>query len=93
MKTPLNRAKPNLAQAVQDLTPPEALAIPWSHNIILVQKIKDPAREDLHPDLRADYVFANGSMSSDRFGEGDIHRALIEADLVDCMVALPVLWN
>lgn len=22
-------------------------------------------------------------------GEGDIHRALIEADLVDCMVALP----
>ncbi len=23
----------------------------------------------------------------------DVRRALIEADLVDCMVALPVLWN
>ena len=32
---------------------------------------------------------ANGSMSSNQPGEGDIRRALIEADLVDCMVALP----
>ena len=32
---------------------------------------------------------ANGSMSSNQSGEGDIRRALIEADLVDCMVALP----
>jgi type I restriction enzyme M protein len=28
-------------------------------------------------------------MSSNQSGEGDIRRALIEADLVDCMVALP----
>jgi type I restriction enzyme M protein len=46
-------------------------------------------RRDLHPDLRADYVLASGSMSSNQSGEGDIRRALIEADLVDCMVALP----
>src|ERR1035437_988829 len=28
-------------------------------------------------------------MSSDQSGEGDIRKAIIEADLVDCMVALP----
>ncbi len=37
----------------------------------------------------AGFVSANGSMSSNQSGEGDIRRALIEADLVDCMVALP----
>ena len=40
-------------------------------------------------DLRADHVLSNGSISSNQSGEGDIRRALIEADLVDCMVALP----
>ena len=35
------------------------------------------------------FVLANGSMSSNQSGEGDIRRALIEADLVDCMVAMP----
>jgi len=34
-------------------------------------------------------LLANGSMSSNSSGEGDIRRALIEADLVECMVALP----
>lgn len=34
-------------------------------------------------------LLANGSMSSRSGGEGDIRRALIEADLVECMVALP----
>ena len=28
-------------------------------------------------------------MSSNQSGEGDIRKALVEADLVDCMVALP----
>ena len=42
-----------------------------------------------HPDLRADYVLANGSISSNQSGEGDIRRDLIEADLLDCMVTLP----
>lgn len=34
-------------------------------------------------------LLANGSMSSVSGGEGEIRRALIEADLVECMVALP----
>ena len=37
----------------------------------------------------AGFVLANGSMSSNQSGEGTIRQALIEADLVDCMVALP----
>ena len=35
------------------------------------------------------FVLANGSMSSNQSGEGEIRKKLIEADLVDCMVALP----
>lgn len=34
-------------------------------------------------------LLANGSMSSNTNNEGDIRRNLIEADLVECMVALP----
>lgn len=34
-------------------------------------------------------LLANGSMSSNASGEGDIRRALVEADLVECLVALP----
>jgi len=34
-------------------------------------------------------VLANGSMSSNQSGEGEIRKAIVEADLVDCMVALP----
>ena len=37
----------------------------------------------------AGFVLANGSMSSNQSGEGGIRKNLIEADLVDCMVALP----
>ena len=37
----------------------------------------------------AGFVLANGSMSSNQSGEGVIRKNLIEADLVDCMVALP----
>ncbi len=43
----------------------------------------------LAPHGMAGFVLANGSMSSNQSGEGDIRRAIIEADLVDCMVALP----
>jgi type I restriction enzyme M protein len=43
----------------------------------------------LAPQGLAGFVLANGSMSSNQSGEGEIRRALIEADLVDCMVALP----
>ncbi|MEF9906837.1 class I SAM-dependent DNA methyltransferase [Streptomyces sp. P9-A2] len=37
----------------------------------------------------AGIVLANGSMSSQASGEGEIRQALVEADLVACMVALP----
>jgi type I restriction enzyme M protein len=43
----------------------------------------------LAPDGMAGFVLANGSMSSNHSGEAEIRKALIEADLVDCMVALP----
>jgi type I restriction enzyme M protein len=43
----------------------------------------------LAPTGIAGFVLANGSMSSNQSGEGDIRRAIIEADLVDAMVALP----
>lgn len=37
----------------------------------------------------AGVVLANGSMSSKQSGEGEIRAALVEADLVACMIALP----
>jgi len=37
----------------------------------------------------AGVVLANGSMSSQQNGEGEIRKAIVEADLVACMVALP----
>jgi type I restriction enzyme M protein len=37
----------------------------------------------------AGFVLANGSMSSNQSGEGEIRKNIIEADLVDCMIALP----
>ena len=43
----------------------------------------------LAPNGAAGIVLSNGSMSSDIATEGEIRRAIIEADLVDCMVALP----
>ena len=43
----------------------------------------------LSPRGAAGFVLANGSMSSNQSGEGEIRKNLIEADLVDCMVALP----
>lgn len=43
----------------------------------------------LAPKGKAGFVLANGSMSSAQSGEGDIRQALIDADLVDCMIALP----
>ena len=43
----------------------------------------------LAPQGVAGFVLANGSMSTNTTGEGDIRKAIIEADLVDCMIALP----
>jgi type I restriction enzyme M protein len=43
----------------------------------------------LAPQGVAGVVLANGSLSSQQSGEGDIRRKMIEADLVECIVALP----
>jgi type I restriction enzyme M protein len=43
----------------------------------------------LAPTGLAGFLLANGSMSSNQSGEGEIRKNIIEADLVDCMVALP----
>lgn len=37
----------------------------------------------------AGFVLSNGSMSTNTATEGAIRRALVEADMIDCMVALP----
>ena len=43
----------------------------------------------LSPNGTAGFVLANGSMSTAQSNEGEIRKNLLEADLVDCMVALP----
>lgn len=43
----------------------------------------------LSPAGVAGFVLANGSMSSNQSGEGEIRQNLVEGDVVDCMVALP----
>jgi type I restriction enzyme M protein len=43
----------------------------------------------LKPTARAGIVLANGSMSSSQNSEGDIRRAMVEADVVEVMIALP----
>jgi len=37
----------------------------------------------------AGFVMANGSMSSNTSGEGELRQQFVENDLVDCMIALP----
>lgn len=43
----------------------------------------------LSPRGIAGFVLANGSMSSQSSGEGEIRKRIVEADLVDCIVTLP----
>ena len=43
----------------------------------------------LAPNGRIGMVLANGSLSSQSGGEGDIRKNIINADLVDCIVAMP----
>ena len=43
----------------------------------------------LAPNGVAGFVLANGSMSSNQSGEGETRKAMVEAGLVDCMIALP----
>jgi type I restriction enzyme M protein len=58
---------------------------PGNANFAWVQHIV----HHLAPHGVAGFVLANGSMSSNQSNEGEIRKKLIEADLVDCMVALP----
>lgn len=61
-------------------TPPQGNAnFAWLQHII----------HHLAPRGTAGVVLANGSMSSQQSGEGEIRKAMVEADVVDCMVALP----
>ena len=61
-------------------TPPKGNAnFAWVQHIV----------HHLAPAGTAGFVLANGSMSSNQSGEGHIRKSLIEASLVDCMVALP----
>lgn len=43
----------------------------------------------LAPHGTAGFVLANGSLTSNTSGEGEIRKGIIEHDLVDCIVALP----
>ena len=43
----------------------------------------------LAPNGVAGFVLANGSLSSKTSGEGEIRKALVDANRVDCIVALP----
>lgn len=43
----------------------------------------------LAPNGRIGMVLANGSLSSQSGGEGEIRKSIVNADLVDCIVAMP----
>src|SRR5690606_2016300 len=43
----------------------------------------------LAPNGQAGFVLAKGALTSKSGGEGEIRKALIEADLIDCIVNLP----
>lgn len=61
-------------------TPPEGNAnFAWVQNFIY----------HLSPRGTAGFVLAMGSLSNTAGGEGEIRRKLVEADLVDCIVAMP----
>ena len=61
-------------------TPPEGNAnFAWVQHFI----------HHLRPNGSAGFVLANGSLSSQSSGEGEIRRKLVEAELVDCIVAMP----
>ncbi len=59
--------------------PPRNANFAWVQHIV----------HHLAPRGTAGIVLANGSMFSAQSGEGEIRKQLIEASLVDCMVALP----
>ncbi len=61
----------------------------WVQHMLQNSSGHSVATTDLAPNGSMVLLLANGSMSSNSSGEGDIRRALIEANLVECMVGLP----
>jgi type I restriction enzyme M protein len=59
--------------------PPSNANFAWVQHIV----------HHLAPNGIGGFVLANGSMSSNQSGEGEIRKNLVDADLVDCMIALP----
>ncbi|PCC26634.1 N-6 DNA methylase [Glutamicibacter sp. BW78] len=59
--------------------PPSSANFAWVQHFI----------HHLAPNGTAGFVLANGSLSSKSSGEGEIRRKLVEAGLVDCIVAMP----
>lgn len=82
---PFNLKKWGAAQVADDVrwkygTPPDGNAnFAWVQHFV----------HHLAPDGQAGFVLANGSLTSNTSGEGEIRRKLIEDDLIDCIVALP----
>jgi type I restriction enzyme M protein len=62
-----------------DLPPANNANFAWVQHIIY----------HLSANGRAGFVLSNGSMSTNTRGEKEIRQKMIEADLVDCMVAMP----
>ena len=82
---PFNLKKWGAEQVTDDVrwrygTPPDGNAnYAWVQHFI----------HHLAPDGRAGFVLANGSLTSNTSGEGESRKAIVEDDLVDCIVALP----
>jgi type I restriction enzyme M protein len=82
---PFNMKKWGVRQVADDVrwkygTPPDSNAnFAWVQHFV----------HHLAPDGQAGFVLANGSLTSNTSGEGEIRKQLIEDDLVDCIVALP----
>lgn len=82
---PFNMKKWGASQVADDVrwkygTPPDGNAnFAWVQHFV----------HHLAPDGQAGFVLANGSLTSNTSGEGEIRKKLIEDDLVDCIVALP----
>lgn len=60
----------------------------WVQHIFRNLSRHSAAPTGLAPNGSMVLLLTNGSLSSNPSGEGDIRRALIEADLVECMVAI-----
>lgn len=60
-----------------------------TYSVFLMSVRSGAPYRDLGPGRRVGCVVAHDSMSRNQSGEADIRRALIEADLMDGMVALP----